>query len=80
MGLFRKSGSAAKQKELREILNRGNDIEAQLNASHFNPHDVACVLKLFLRLLPEPLLTERHIKAYYLISGKISSVVVDKVT
>lgn len=71
MGLFRKSGSAAKQMELREMLNRGGNIETQLDACHFNPHDVACVLKLFLRLLPEPLLTERHIRAYYLVSGKI---------
>lgn len=36
----------------------------------FSPNDVACVLKEFVRELPEPLLTERHLEAHRQILGK----------
>ncbi|XP_019850791.1 PREDICTED: mental retardation GTPase activating protein homolog 2-like [Amphimedon queenslandica] len=52
-GLFRKAGSCVRQKQLRLFLEEGNaDIPGNAD-----PHDVASLLKQYLRELPVPLLT-----------------------
>ncbi|XP_028392970.1 rho GTPase-activating protein 11A-like isoform X2 [Dendronephthya gigantea] len=52
-GLFRKSGSSVRQRQLRKTIEEGGTFaEAQ-------PHDVASLLKQFFRELPEPLLTNQ---------------------
>lgn len=58
-GLFRKVGSAARVRELRELCDQtGGQVDlAKLEA---RPHDVATLLKQFLRDLPQPLLTEKY--------------------
>ncbi|XP_012946706.1 rho GTPase-activating protein 19 isoform X1 [Aplysia californica] len=67
-GLFRKPGNGRKMKMLKEqLLTKGGD--ALIDPELFGPHDVACVLKEFLRELPEPLLTNKHIEAYRQIRG-----------
>ncbi|KAM4013612.1 rho GTPase-activating protein 11A-like isoform 2-T2 [Anomaloglossus baeobatrachus] len=50
-GLFRKSGSVVRQKQLKAKLEKG---EAGL--SDAPPYDVACILKQFFRELPDPVL------------------------
>eukprot|EP00731_Ephydatia_muelleri_P022214 Em0014g805a len=50
-GLFRKAGSVSRQKTLRASLESGGSL---LEA---NPHDVAGLLKQYIRELPEPLTT-----------------------
>nr|CAD7393044.1 unnamed protein product [Timema cristinae] len=50
-GLFRKAGSAARQKEIKALLDNGGHL-----APHHHVIDVANLLKLFFRDLPEPLL------------------------
>lgn len=61
-GIFRKSGSASRQAELRNWLNCGTTID--LNDSRFTVHDCATVLKAYLSELPDPLLTSAHFKAH----------------
>ncbi|RZC31864.1 RhoGAP domain containing protein, partial [Asbolus verrucosus] len=61
-GLFRRTGSVARQQELRNLLNQGVTVE--LEGSHYSIHDCASVLKGFLAELPDPLLTEAHYPAY----------------
>jgi len=50
-GLFRKSGSVARQKELRENIEQGADF------GEANPLDVSSMIKQFFRELPDALLT-----------------------
>lgn len=52
-GLFRKSGSVARQREIRSTIEEGGEFPEN------RPHDVAALLKSFLRQLPEPLMTRR---------------------
>lgn len=62
-GIFRKAGSAARIKQLRqkcEDLGGNIDFEA-VNA---RPHDVSALLKQFLRDTPEPLLTNEFIEVF----------------
>jgi len=67
-GLFRKAGNGRKMKLLKEqLLTQGSDL--QIDPEQFGSHDVACVLKEFLRELPEPLLTHRHMEAHRQIRG-----------
>lgn len=51
-GLFRKAGSTARQKEIRALLDSGKEID--LTSHHVI--DIANILKVFLRELPEPLI------------------------
>lgn len=48
-------------------------LETELNKEEYSPHDVADLLKLYLRELPEPLLTENHYVAYLQVPSKLSS-------
>ncbi|XP_039300095.1 uncharacterized protein LOC111047700 [Nilaparvata lugens] len=55
-GLFRKAGSTARQKEIRALLDSGEGID--LTAHHVI--DIANILKVFLRELPEPLIPYKY--------------------
>lgn len=64
-GIFRKAGSSARVKKLRErceLVNGKIDFEAE-NAI---PHDVAALCKQFLRETPEPLLSSAYLEAFYI--------------
>ena len=54
-GLFRKSGNQERINNIRKLADRGEPINDALAA--MDDHDVACTLKYYLQLLPEPLLT-----------------------
>lgn len=54
VGIFRIDSSKKRIKELKEMYDTGREVV--LNES-FNPNDAACLLKEYLRSLPEPLLT-----------------------
>jgi hypothetical protein len=58
-GLFRKTGSLSRQRELISFIERGAIIPAD---SHV--HDVANLMKRFFRELPEPLLTNRLLPCF----------------
>ncbi|XP_063216347.1 uncharacterized protein LOC134527529 isoform X2 [Bacillus rossius redtenbacheri] len=49
-GLFRKAGSSVRQKEIKALLEQGGHLQP-----HHNVIDVANILKMFFRDLPEPL-------------------------
>ena len=51
-----------------QLIAKGADIV--IDCEVFGSHDVACVLKEFLRELPEPLLTYKHMEAHRQIRGK----------
>jgi len=57
IGIFRKTGSIKKQREIQEHLEKGGTI----NSSH-SVTDVANLLKTFFRELPEPLIPPGHIQ------------------
>lgn len=66
-GLFRKAGNSNRMMALRELLvtyGPGSNIDPEI----YFPHDVACILKEFLRELPEPLLMERYMEAHRQVS------------
>lgn len=50
-GIFRRSASLTKIKQLKEVANRGENLIFE------DPHQAAALLKTFLRELKEPLLT-----------------------
>lgn len=66
-GIFRRTGSLARQQELRLLLNQG--ITLNLDNASYSVHDCASVLKGFLAELPEPLLTEAHYPAFCQVAG-----------
>ncbi|XP_073950298.1 uncharacterized protein isoform X2 [Choristoneura fumiferana] len=51
-GLFRKAGSQTRQKDIKRLLDAGGCV-----SDGHHPVDVASVLKLYLRCLPEPLIS-----------------------
>lgn len=61
-GIFRRTGSLARQQELRALLNQGKPLN--LDGGRYSVHDCASVLKGFLAELPEPLLTDAHYPAH----------------
>jgi hypothetical protein len=54
-GLFRKAGSAARQREIKRQLEKGEGIKAS-----YDVVDLANILKQFLRDLPEPLIPYQY--------------------
>eukprot|EP00039_Didymoeca_costata_P002083 m.57401 g.57401 ORF g.57401 m.57401 type:complete len:614 (+) comp11106_c0_seq1:161-2002(+) len=58
-GIFRVSGSQKRIRELSHQLDSGN-----MNLDHASPIEVASVLKQYLRMLPEPLLTYSLYQAF----------------
>lgn len=67
--MFRVSGSKKRQEELKDLLDKEENID--FDGGKFTPHDVASVLKIFLGDLPEPLLTHAPQNAYLQITGKL---------
>ena len=67
-GLFRVPGNSTRQRNLKEALNSGTQID--LDSGEFHSNDVATLLKMFLGELPEPLLTHKHFHAHLKISGE----------
>uniref|UniRef100_A0AAG5CYW1 Rho-GAP domain-containing protein n=1 Tax=Anopheles atroparvus TaxID=41427 RepID=A0AAG5CYW1_ANOAO len=61
-GIFRKTGSLARQSELKNLLVQGSAFT--LDRGDYTAHDCASVLKSFLADLSEPLLTELYYPAY----------------
>ena len=61
-GLFRKHGNLKKQQALKERLNKG--VALNLDEEEFSVHECAAVLKHFLGVLPEPLLTDACYRAH----------------
>ena len=61
-GLFRKHGNLKKQQALKERLNKG--VALNLDEEEFSVHECAAVLKHFLAILPEPLLTDACYRAH----------------
>ena len=62
-GVFRKPGSRARQKELREVLDAGAEVAPLINV-----YDACDLLKAFLRELNTPLLPEEHFPTHISIS------------
>ncbi|CAG5116968.1 unnamed protein product, partial [Candidula unifasciata] len=62
-GLFRKPGNKSRMTTLKELL-IAKGPAVSIDPEIFSPNDVACILKEFVRELPEPLLTERHLEAH----------------
>lgn len=56
-GIFRKTGSVSKQKQIRKHLDKGGSLE-----KNHNVIDVANLLKTFIRELPEPLIPPGQIQ------------------
>lgn len=54
-GIFRIPGKSSKIQEIKEIINSGKPLN--INDETYNVHVIAGILRLFLRELPEPLLT-----------------------
>lgn len=52
-GIFRISGNTREVNDLKARIENGHDVVL----SDYSPHTVACLLKLWLRELPEPLMT-----------------------
>lgn len=75
-GLFRVSGSKKRQEELKDLLDKEENID--FDNGIFTPHDVASVLKIFLGDLPEPLLTNAPQNAYLQITGKLHLAMLDQ--
>jgi hypothetical protein len=67
VGIFRIDSSKKRIKEIKEMYDSGKDVI--LNET-FNPNDSACILKEYLRSLPEPLLT-RDLYSSFLATCKI---------
>ena len=61
-GLFRKHGNLKKQQALKERLNKG--VPLNLDEEEFSVHECAAVLKQFLAMLPEPLLSDAYYRAH----------------
>jgi hypothetical protein len=56
-GIFRLSGEQAVVNQIRNMFD--NAVDDSISLDDFDVHDVASALKLFLRQMPEPLLTRR---------------------
>ncbi|KNC24180.1 hypothetical protein FF38_02185 [Lucilia cuprina] len=61
-GIFRKTGSASRQNDLRAQIQ--NDKPLELETAGYSAHDCATVFKGYLADLPEPLLTDAHYPAH----------------
>lgn len=65
-GIFRKAGSAVRIKELRQRCQE-SDVDFVRDKCH--PHDVATLLKQFIRDIPEPLLSTELIETFASTAG-----------
>eukprot|EP01147_Barroeca_monosierra_P007412 gene7412-524_t len=62
-GIFRKAGSSARVRELRQRCEDAYG-DVDFDADEVRAHDVAALFKQFLRETPEPLLTNSYIEAF----------------
>lgn len=67
VGIFRIDSSKKRIKELKEMYDTGREVV--LN-DLFNPNDAACLLKEYLRSLPEPLLTRELYSSFIAANSK----------
>jgi len=67
-GIFRKPGSRARQKELRALLDKGEDLPSIINVN-----DAGDLLKAFLRELPQPLLPADHFSSHIAITDMLDN-------
>lgn len=70
-GIFRKTGSVARQNELKAALLENVDLD--LNRANYTAHDVASVLKTFLSELEEPLVTLAYFSAFQQVADLYNS-------
>lgn len=64
-GIFRKAGGAARIKDLRKVCEDSKGF-VEFEKLKARPHDVAALLKQFLRDTPEPLLTNQYLDIFSL--------------
>lgn len=70
VGIFRRSGMKSRIEKLKDEIDSQN---SKLDLDSFSPYDVADMLKLYLRELPEPLLTSKLAETFISIyKGDIS--------
>lgn len=68
VGIFRIDSSKKRIKEIRDAFDSGQLVSFD---SSYNPLDVACLLKEYLRSLPEPLLTRKLYASFIACSSKL---------
>ena len=68
-GLFRHCSNERRKRSLVTAVNERR-VAAELSTGVYSEHDVADVIKLYIKKLPEPLLTQRHNGAYAQIQGR----------
>lgn len=68
-GIFRRTGSVARQTELKNRVNDGTGAPITLDNGTYTVHDCASVLKGVLADLPEPLLTDTYGPAHLQMAG-----------
>lgn len=68
VGIFRIDSSKKRIKEIKEMYDSGKPVAMD---EHFNPNDSACILKEYLRSLPEPLLTRDLYASFLATSSKL---------
>lgn len=61
-GVFRKAGHVGR---IRDLRTRCEETHGEVDFAGSRPHDVAALLKQFLRETPEPLLTSQYIETFY---------------
>jgi len=63
-GLFRLSGSVNQINHLKNLYDSGDVVHLTHDNPNYGPHEIACLLKLFFRSLPEPLFTFKRYRVY----------------
>lgn len=67
-GIFRKTGSVARQNELKLVLFENSDVN--LDEAQYTSHDCASVMKTILSELEEPILTLTYYSAFQQVAGE----------
>lgn len=70
-GIFRISGNSREVNDLKARIENGHDVVL----SDYSPHAVACLLKMWLRELPEPLLTFELYDEFNETTGKYNKII-----
>ena len=70
VGIFRIDSSKKRIKEIKALYDTGKQVVMD---DQFNPNDSACILKEYLRSLPEPLLTRDLYASFLATSSKFSA-------
>lgn len=72
IGLFRVAGSVKRCREMRLMLDSGQEILFTEEIPDIYPHDIAALLKEYFRDLPNPLLTKELYSAFIAAASKYS--------